>query len=75
VHGASSRSALYTAKSSGVPCADGSLFRIDVGRNAVTGPWPTNDGNPFVLDGHGSMLWAPDYRGMTVARIDVTELT
>ena len=41
----------------------------------MTGPWPTSDGNPFVLDGHGSTLWAPDYRGMTVAQIDVTKLT
>ncbi|HEX2307447.1 MAG TPA: hypothetical protein VHI14_03900 [Jatrophihabitantaceae bacterium] len=57
-----------------VPCADGSLFRIDVGTDAVTGPWPTNDGNPFVLDGHGSTLWAPDYRGTTVAKIDITKL-
>jgi hypothetical protein len=57
-----------------VPCADGSLFRIDVQSNAVTGPWATNDGNPFVLDGHGSTLWVPDYRGSTVARIDITKL-
>jgi len=34
------------------------LFRIDVRTDAVTGPWPTNDGNPFVLHGYASTLWA-----------------
>jgi streptogramin lyase len=57
-----------------VPCLDGSLFRIDAGTDTVTGPWPTNDGNPFVVDGHSSTLWAPDYRGSTVAEIDITKL-
>jgi hypothetical protein len=38
------------------------------------GRCPTNDGNPFVLDGYGSTPWAPDYRGSTVAAIDITKL-
>ena len=57
-----------------VPDKDGSLRRIDVRTGAVTGPWPTTVGNPFVLASDGSRLWTADFAGTDLVSIDPSGL-
>jgi streptogramin lyase len=52
------------------PDKDGSLYRLDQRTDAVTGPFPTGAGNPFVLSGYDRRLWIADYAGTDTIVVD-----
>jgi YVTN family beta-propeller protein len=57
-----------------VPTKSGEVFRLGIGDNAVSGPWPTGVTNPFVLAGDAGTLWLPDFAGSDVTRLPVSSL-
>lgn len=51
-----------------VPDQSGDLYAIRDG--AVSGPWPTGLGNPFVLAGFRGRIWVVDFLGTDVVTFD-----
>ena len=57
-----------------IPSRSGGLYRIDPVTDAMTGPYPSGVGFPFVVAGSGDTLWAADYTGTDVVRLDASRI-
>lgn len=52
------------------PDKGGSLYRLDLRTDAVSGPFPLGAGNPFVVSGYDHRLWIADYGGTDTIVVD-----
>lgn len=52
------------------PDKGGALYRLDERTDAVSGPFPIQAGNPFVLSGYRGRLWIADFGGTDTIVID-----
>ena len=57
-----------------IPTRSGGLYRIDPATGAMSGPFASGAGFPFVVAGSGDALWAADYLGTDVLRLDATRI-
>jgi YVTN family beta-propeller protein len=57
-----------------VPDKSGLLFRIDPASGRVLGRYRSGVATPFVISGDATSLWAVDYTGTDVVRLDVSTL-
>jgi streptogramin lyase len=54
-----------------VPDRDGRIFQVDPTEDTVTATVDSTSGNPFVITGADGHLWAVDFVGTDVVRIDL----
>jgi YVTN family beta-propeller protein len=57
-----------------IPDKSGRLYRLDPNSGKITGQFDSGVAVPFVISGSGSNLWAVDFSGSDVVRIDLTRL-
>jgi streptogramin lyase len=58
-----------------IPDKSGRLYRLDPDTGKITGRFYSGVAVPFVVSGSGSSLWAVDFSGSDVVRIDLTRLS